>query len=1461
MKKSTKLYDSLKEHDACGVGFIARLDARPDHALVEDSISALARMAHRGGAGHDPNQADGACLLMPIPRLFMQRIWGSLCGEMPERYGIWHFFLPQDAKHRERAEEMAESALRAQGLHPLAWRDTPLRTGVLSAAARESLPVIRQLQVDATESAEGDLERRLFMARRHMETMAAKAMAFPRRDFHVASLSCRSIIYKGMLPGANLAALYPDLADRDFAVYFVIFHERYSTNTTPAWRLAQPFRCLAHNGEINTIRSNRMAMHVREPLFASSLFGSHLANILPVLDDTGSDSAMMDNAMEMLLHSGRSVAHAAMMLIPEPFGKSFIMGEDKRAFYEYHAAMMEPWDGPVALVFTDGSRQIGAVLDRNALRPSRYCVTKDGKFFLASETGVLDIPPSQVAKRGRLQPRRMLLVDFARHRVVTDAECKGRVIYGKPYRHWVSEHGIGLSDLPLTGEPDRADKTPLSAAKHLYGYALEDINEILNPMAANAQEPVASMGEDTPLAVLSQKPQLLFRYFKQRFAQVTNPPIDPLREELVMSLKGVVGKQENLLEETPEQYAKLRLSHPVLLAEDVARIRSSQHPRAKTAELPMLFPKPQEDARITALSAHSEGNALKAGLDEMFKAADKALDDGATILLFSDRDADEATLLIPSLLAVSALHQHLIRTKRRHACGIIADAGDAREVMHIAQLIAFSADAVHPRVAIQVIAEMAETGELGGATAKSAKNAYVTALKKGLLKTFTRMGISTVRSFCGGQGFDALGLSADVMQEYFCGIASRFDGIGLDHIARDVVRRHAEAFPENGEIAEIKDGGSFRHRSGGERHLWMPPAVRALHKAVRENDYAAYKEYAAESDNQQNAPVTLRGLFRFKERAPVPLEEMESAESIMPRFMGAAMSFGTISREAHEAIAIAFNKVGAKSNCGEGGEEEERAVLLPDGSDKKSHIRQLASGRFGVTATYLVQADEIQIKAAQGAKPEEGGQLPNQKVLPPITKVRRTIPGVTLISPPPHHDIHSIEDLAQLIFDLKCLHPAAKVSVKLVAGVGVGTIATGVAKAGADTIIISGHDGGTGASPRTAIRHVGMPWELGLAEAQTALIQSNLRHRLALQTDGQLRTGRDLAIAALMGSEEFGLGTSVLVSLGCCMLRVCHKGTCAVGVATQDPKLRAKFQGKPSHVETFLRFLAEDLREYMAKLGYRTVDEMIGKSGEALKVAESPLGGKESMLQLVPLICGNYGDAQLKTEPFAVRTDSSLDSTILAAAMPAVMAERTARFEGSVSNTDRAVGTRLAGEIARLRGEAGITPGSVEIHLTGTAGQSCGAFLTRGILLRIAGEANDYAGKGLSGGTLVIAPPRPASPSSMGGEEQAAIGNVPLYGATGGKAYFSGSAGERFAVRNSGATAVVEGVGDHACEYMTGGIVVVLGSTGYNFAVGIAAARPTCTTRANNSRRAATWTAWTLRAFEKARTSCFSARF
>ncbi len=1412
------LYDPHEEHDACGVGFIARLDGKPEHSLVEDAVSALGRMAHRGGSGRDPLQADGAGVLIPLPRLFLRRVWSPLCrangAEVPEHYGVGHFFLPREKRACMRAEAVAEAALRAEGLHPLAWRDTPVRKETLSQKALECMPVIRQLLVGAGDCPEEETEQRLYIARRRMESAVAANADIPPREFHVASLSCRSIVYKGMLPGGRLAALYPDLAERDFAAHFVIFHERYSTNTRPAWRLAQPFHRLAHNGEINTIHCNQAAMRMREPLLASPMFGEGMRYITPVLDASGSDSAMLDNALEFLLQGGRSLAHAAMMLVPEPFGGNFIMGEDKRAFYEYHAALMEPWDGPAALVFTDGSRQVGALLDRNALRPSRYCITRDGRFLLASEAGVLDIPPAQIARRGRLHPRRMLLVDFARHRVITDAECKGRVILAKPYRHWLRKYGIKLSDLPLPAQPSSPpSEADLARDWQLFGYTGEDITDILIPMAANAQEPVASMGDDTPLAVLSKKPQLLFRYFKQRFAQVTNPPIDPLREELVMTLMTFAGARRNLLEETPEHHAMLRLPHPLLMGDDLARLRASDRLCVQTAELPMRYRAPASGAD-TALA----GRALEEGLGELFRAAELALDKGATLLLLSDAGTDAALPPIPSLLAVSALHQHLLRQKRRHACSILVDTGEAREVMHVAQLLAFGAGGVHPRTALATVSQLAAKGRLGeGVTPAEARESYVTALKKGLLKTLARMGISSLRSFIGGQGFEALGLGEALVREHFTGTVSRLGGIGLGEIASDGLIRRDLAFSGREALpAEPADAGTHRYRTGGERHLWTPAAIRALHTAVREDDPGAYAAYAAASDDQAETPVTLRGLLRFASASPVPLEEVESEEAIMKRFVGAAMSYGSISPEAHEAIAVAFNRVGGRSNCGEGGEAPERSLPLPDGGDRRSRVRQLASGRFGVTAAYLVEADEIQIKIAQGAKPGEGGQLPAHKVLPDIAKVRRTIPGVTLISPPPHHDIYSIEDLAQLIFDLKCLHPKARVSVKLVAGAGVGTVAVGVAKAGADSILISGHDGGTGASPRTAIRHVGMPWELGLAETRAALSGSGMRGLVSLQTDGQLRTGRDIVMAALLGAEEFAFGTAVLVSLGCCMLRVCHQGTCTLGVATQDPKLRAHFKGTSDHVERFLRFVARDTRRHMAALGFRRLDDMIGRS-DLLEPAPWARDGKASTLDLTPLLQRTQGAARHEA-PFAERKDSPLETAMLAALLPGIRAGRPARFEGIVHNTDRAAGTRLSGEITRLRGEEGLTPGSVEVRLAGTAGQSAGAFLCRGVTLHIQGEVNDYAGKGLSGGILAVAPPAIRSATE---EEHSAAGNVALYGATSGDAYFAGSAGERFAVRNSGASAVVEGVGDHACEYMTGGVVVVLGSTGYNFAAGM----------------------------------------
>lgn len=1417
---TTGLYEPNRQHDACGVGFIARLDAKPQHSVIEEAISALARMEHRGGAVFGPENPDGAGLLLSMPHDFIKRTWEPLCGTLPERYAIGHFFFTTDEEMLSRMEMLIEVTLAEHGLHAIKWRDTPINKNILQKRPLEVLPTIRQLliSIDNDEVTDEEFERLLFVTRKHISAVIKEEVSKNPDDFHVASLSSRSITYKAMLSGGLLSEFYTDLANRYFSSHFAIFHERYSTNTKPAWRLAQPFHCLAHNGEINTINGNRANMLMREPLISSPLFGTNNKYLRPTIDDAGSDSAMLDNALELLVKGGRSLTHAAMMLLPEPFGDDFIMGQDKRAFYEYHASIMEPWDGPAALVFTDGSKQIGAILDRNSLRPCRYAVTKDGLFVLASEAGVLDIPSDKIVRRGRLNPRKMLLIDFARKRLVTDAECKGRVVYNTQYRHWIKENRVRIKDLPLPEKGKHQDSIllpeTLKKQQLLFGYAKEDINDIITPMATNAQEPVASMGADIPLAALSSRPQLFFSYFKQRFAQVTNPPIDPLREGLVMSLNCFAGKCSNLLEDTPDHYAKLRLFNPILFEDSILRLTASTHPFVKTATVGMLF-------RVPTKESHA-GEALEKGIEAMLAEADAALDNGATILILSDDNAGLRHVPIPSNLAVSALHHHLLRTERRHACSIFVNTGEAREVMHIAQLLSLGASAIYPRTAIATVKYLANHGKLGKTDITEAKalTKFATALQKGLLKTFSRLGISTVRSFVGSQIFEPLGVSQEVLDKYFTGLVSKIGGVGISTIATEALARHALAFRNEQAInEELPEQGRHRHRKDGEKHLWTPEGIRALHKAVREDDYESYREYADSTDLVKGDHTTLRSLMDFTNRSPIPLEEVEPEENILPRFVGAAMSFGSISPEAHEAIAIAMNRVGAYSNCGEGGEDPDRNILGKDGKNRRSRIRQIASGRFGVTASYLANADEVQIKVAQGAKPGEGGQLPAHKVLPLIAKVRHTTPGVTLISPPPHHDIYSIEDLAQLIFDVKRINPTASVSVKLVAGFGVGTIASGVAKAGADGILISGHDGGTGAAPRSAMNHVGMPWELGLAESHQTLVGNGLRHLVRLQADGQLHTGRDLVVAALLGAEEYGFGAALLVALGCCMLRVCHLGTCPVGVATQDPRLRAKFAGKPEHIERLLRFLARDMREHMAKLGFRTVEEMIGRS-DVLAQKSLPKGDKASQLDLSRLINSTVDAISPRccNDPRPNVVDSPLETAMLDALMPGIAEKRLSRFEAEVRNTDRSVGTRVAGEVVKRYGDEGLTPGTIDIVLKGTAGQSAGAFLAKGISLSIRGEANDYVGKGLSGGTIVVSPPRN---NKAFDDKQAAIGNVALYGATSGEAFFCGSAGERFAVRNSGAVTVVEGVGDHACEYMTGGTVVVLGTTGYNFAAGM----------------------------------------
>ncbi len=1425
------LFDPREEHDACGVGFIARLDGRPEHQVIRDALHSLTRLAHRGSRGRDGKTGDGAGLLFPLPARFFRRVFGELGVELPFLWALGQFFMSRDPAKGPKAMRVAEDVLSAEGLELLCWRVVPVDAEALGASAYESMPDIRQALVAPGGKSGGmsgeEWERKLYVARRALEKKARDCFPDDPDALYPVSLSSRSVIYKGMVAGSMLADFYRDLKSTDLAAPFAVFHERFSTNTRPAWRLAQPFRHLAHNGEINTLRGNATRMAIREPLLASPLFGERMADILPVLERGESDSAHLDRALELLFQGGRGLAHSMMMLVPEPFGNSFIMGEDKRAFYGYHAAIMEPWDGPSALVFTDGAHQVGAMLDRNGLRPSRYTITRDGLVILASEAGVLDIPADGVLQRGRLQPRRMLMVDIERHRVISDAEIKNAIIHSQPYRRWMHEGQITMAGLHCSACLLPA-VSPLPLRERAHGYTQEEIRFILRPMAANAQEPVGSMGNDAALAVLSKRPQLLFHYFRQQFAQVTNPPIDPLREELVMSLVTFSGRQKNLLEETPDHARRLRLPHPVLTPEEVGRLRGSRHPDVQVAELSATYPLP------------GAGRELEARLNALFGEAEEAIAQGSTFILLSDRLMDAKRLSIPSLLAVSGLHQHLCRKGLRHCCGLIVETGDAREVIHVAQLLAFGADAVCPATAFEIIRELAREGQLGvGKTEEEADAGYVAALRKGLLKTMARLGIATLRGFWGTQAFEALGLGRNFVERYFTGTTTRIGGIGIEEVAAETLARHSAAFAGTANAAQaqkdgeenekewppLEAGGDYRYRSDGELRQWTPEAVRLFHKAVRaEHGDADFQAFVDLIDGCNAAYATLRGLLRPRlcVRA-LPLEEVEPAQNIMRRFVGAAMSLGSISPEAHEAVAIALNRVGGRSNSGEGGEDPARARPDSRNTDRRSHVRQIASGRFGVTLEYLADADELQIKIAQGAKPGEGGQLPAHKVTAEIARIRHSTAGVTLVSPPPHHDIYSIEDLAQLIYDLKRVNPSARVSVKLVSEAGIGTIATGVVKAGADIIVISGAEGGTGASPLTAIRHVGLPWELGLAEVQNALTQGGLRRQVALQVDGQLKTGRDIIVAALLGADEFAFGTSLLVALGCSMLRRCHLDSCPFGVATQDPALRSRFSGKPEYIERFLRMLADDARRWMASMGARSLDELIGRVEllESFTPCENARE-KASALDLSALLhIPDVPPAMRRHEPSAAKAwnrqkDTSLEQGLLAVAERCLGEGIPVCYTGPVRNVDRAVGARLSGELTRRGAE--LAPNALRVNLEGAAGQSLGAFLARGVILKVEGEANDYVGKGLSGGTLVVRPPMTV-PFTPG--EQVIVGNVALYGAISGEAYFYGRAGERFGVRNSGANAVVEGVGDHCCEYMTGGVVVVLGPTGYNFAAGM----------------------------------------
>ena len=1404
------LYDPALEHDSCGVGFVARLDGLPRHAVVADAVQILVNLEHRGAIGGDKATGDGAGLLLALPDAFLRDELAADGIHLPQAgdYAVGMVFLPASAPLRERCIAALDGAARDEGCEVLGWRDVPVDDGPLGEFAAAHRPAIRQVAVARRTVPAGAFERALYVARRVAEHEVA-SWPGDTSAFYVPSLSARKIVYKGMLVGSQLATFYPDLRDPRFASPYAVVHQRYSTNTFPSWQLAQPFRMLAHNGEINTLRGNVNRMHAREASLASDRFGDAIEKLKPIIWEQGSDSSQLDNALELLVLGGRSLPHALMMLVPEAWGAKYHMGDDQRAFYEYHAAFMEPWDGPAALAVTDG-RYIGATLDRNGLRPARYSITRDGLVVMASETGVLDVAPERLLARGRLQPGRMLLVDLVQHRIIPDREIKARISRQRPYRHWVRDHRIELRGLLTPSEIPPVEPKVLRRKQHAFGYSEEELKLILAPMASHGQEPVGSMGNDAALAVLSDRPQLLFAYFKQLFAQVTNPPIDPLREELVMSLMSFVGRQRNLLDETPEHCRQLKLHHPVLTPEDLLRIRNARHPDVVARDIDIVFP------------ADGGGAALRAALDDVFAQAERHIATGATLLVLTDRHLDAHRAAIPSLLAAAGLHHHLIRKGLRAHADILVETGECREVFHFALLIGYGANAVCPYTAFSTVRELAETGRLDTPrTPEEATDNYVTAVKKGLLKTFSRMGISTIRSFFGSQIFEAVGLAPDLVASCFTHTVSRIGGIGLDEIAAEAAARHARAFPPAGLPDMLLDrGGHYQNRAHGERHLWTPEVVCTLQHAVRTGDYATFKDYSRAVDDAAQRHVVLRSLFRFRHTEPVPLDEVEPVEAIVARFTSGAMSYGSISKEAHETIAIGMNRAGARSNSGEGGEDPARYSPAPNGDDRCSWTKQVASGRFGVTIDYLRHARELQIKMAQGAKPGEGGQLPGDKVSDEIARVRHTTPGVTLISPPPHHDIYSIEDIAQLIHDLKIANPEARVSVKLVSEAGVGTVAAGVAKAKADMVLISGHDGGTGASPLTAIKHCGLPWELGLAETQQTLVANRLRDRIRVQVDGQLRTGRDLAIAALLGAEEFGFGSVALVAVGCVMMRQCHRNRCPVGVATQDPELRKRFPGKPEHVVRFVRFLAAELREHMARLGFRTLDEMIGRADllEAAPDPDHPKAGTIDFDAILQPARPVNGGATRCTRPQDHALADHLDRAILDQCQPAIDGGQRVRVALAVRNVHRTVGTLLSGEIAKRHGPDGLPDDTITVELTGSAGQSVGAFLARGVTCRIEGDANDYLGKGLSGGRIVVVPP-PGATFDPG--RNIIVGNVCLYGATSGEAYIHGVAGERFAVRNSGALAVVEGVGDHGCEYMTGGTVVVLGETGLNFAAGM----------------------------------------
>ena len=1408
------LYESRREHDSCGIGAVVNVSGRREHRIIEYGKGVLMNLHHRGAAGADETTGDGAGILFQIPHEFFIAEADELGFALPAplHYGVAMIFAPRgDRKLRDQYHNTLEEAASHYALKVLGWRSVPSDNTSLGDVARASEPGIEQVFIDGCGLVGEELERKLYVTRKRTERRFRERFGENARGLCITSMSCRTITYKGMFFARQLFDYYPDLTDERIVTSLALVHQRYSTNTLPSWRLAQPFRMVAHNGEINTLSGNRNRMRARQRRLASKLLGDDLRDLLPVLTEGTSDSAQFDQALELLVRAGRSLPHAMMMMIPEAFGPLYHMSVDKRAFYEYHAAIMEPWDGPAAMVFTDGVL-VGGTLDRNGLRPARYVITTDGLAILSSEVGVIDFPPERIQQKGRLQPGRMFLIDTEAGRIITDNEVKGKIARQKPYRRWLEENHIELRGLFDATKDDPPEPAAMLRTMRAFGYTREELKTIQTPMAVNAQEPVGSMGTDTPLAVLSERPKLLFNYFKQLFAQVTNPPIDPLREGLVMSLMLFVGKRRNLLDETPEHCRQLKIPHPILTNEDVARLRSSSLEDFKVASIPALFDANDSDP----------ASALQRGIDEMLVQAEKAIAEGASLLILSDRDVSPQRAPIPSLLGTGALHHGLLDRNLRGEVGIVVESGEPHEVMHFCLLMGFGANAINPYLAFQTLADLHNRGELSAdISPERVVDNYIAAVKKGILKTMSKMGISTLRSYRSAQIFECVGLNRDVVDTYFKGTTSRIGGIGLEQIAREVMERHTEAYRHrSGGELPLDFGGEYQLRCDGEMHMWNPQSVTLLQHAVRSDDGEAYRKFAETVNDQSRRHFTLRGLFELSCGEGVPIDQVESAEEIVKRFYTGAMSHGSISAEAHETMAIAMNRLGTYSNTGEGGEHQSRYHPRGNGDSANCGIKQVASGRFGVTIEYLSHARMLQIKMAQGAKPGEGGQLPGHKVTEEIAALRHSTPGVSLISPPPHHDIYSIEDLAQLIYDLKCSNPGVKVSVKLVSEVGVGTVATGVAKAGADEVLISGHDGGTGASPLSSIKHAGVPWELGLAETQQTLVMNALRDRIMVQVDGQLRTGRDVIIAALLGAERFGFGTAALVSLGCILMRKCHHGTCPVGIATQKPELRKKFAGTPEHLTRYMLFVAEDVRQLMGQLGFRTFDEMVGRA-DLLSTRKAIEHWKARGLDLGAILCvpdTSDGHAVRCVRAQTDRLKDHLDWEILDKSTPAIERKEKTVVDIPIRNINRTVGTILSNRIVTLHGPEGLPDGTLEIIATGSAGQSFGAFLAPGVTLRLIGDANDYLAKGLSGGRIIVQTP-PAAPFVP--QDNIIAGNTLLYGATSGEVFINGQVGERFAVRNSGAIAVVEGVGDHGGEYMTGGRVVIIGRTGHNFAAGM----------------------------------------